>query len=286
MDCLICKGSMVGPFHGYWYECRNCGFMASNLTPAIGDDSYHSMIDEDRRKTSLDGLRRKNFEIVLDKIEEFSKTKRVNLLDVGSAHGWFLKAASTRGHNVTGIEPDQNILDPSQKEGLNIISGFFPDDLPTDKTYEVITFFDVFEHLPDLRNISEACHRRLDEDGLLVLVLPSNRGILFKIARLLDIIGIHYPLNRLWQVGFPSPHLSYFHPIVLENFLQQQGFKEVYRGSLPSVDRDGLWHRLRYDRKSSRVFSSLIWFPLIILSFLLPLLPQDISFQIFTKSKL
>ena len=98
-----------------------------------------------------------------------------------------------------------------------------------------------------------ACRRRLREGGLLVLNLPSSSGAVFRAATLLDRIGLHGPLDRLWQRGFPSPHLSYFDPDGLASLAARHGFREVHRSDLATVALGGLWKRLRSAPISRRV---------------------------------
>lgn len=164
-------------------------------------------------------------------------------------------------------------------------TGFFPQDLPNAAVFDVISFHDVFEHLPSPREAAAACFHRLSPGGHLVLVLPSTQGALFRLARFFSRLGLHGPLDRMWQRGFPSPHLSYFHPAALEAMLRPQGFREVHRGTLPSFTRKGLWPRLRYDRRSSRLVCAVQWLALSLLSSVQGLLPADISFQVFIREQ-
>jgi SAM-dependent methyltransferase len=283
MNCIICENDMTGPHGAYWFACSRCGFLASSLSPAIGGDACHGAIDETRRREALDSLRHLNFERVLDVLETIALSRPARLLDVGCAHGWFLQAAARRGYLTTGLEPDPVIAAQARRDGQSVVSGFFPQDLPDEAVFDVISFHDVFEHLPSPREAATACFHRLSPGGVLVVVLPSSEGVLFRLARLLSRCGLHGPLDRLWQRGFPSPHLSYFHPSALAALFLPRGFREIYRGTLPSFTRKGLWQRLRYDRESSWLVSSVQWLVLSALSPMQGLLPADISFQVFIR---
>lgn len=285
MNCLLCQSEMNGPYRGYWFECRHCGFLASNLAPVIGDDASPDSIDEAYRREALDSLRHRSFERVLDALQQLPIPRPGRLLDVGCAHGWFLQAASHRGYRAIGLEPDPAIAAQARLDGLSVISGFFPQDLPDREIFDVISFHDVFEHLPSPREAAAACFQRLSPGGHLVLVLPSSKGVLFRLARLFSRVGLHGPLDRMWQRGFPSPHLTYFHPVALAGMLQSHGFREVHRDTLPSFSRTGLWQRLRYDRGSSLVVSAVQWLALVLLSPLQALFPSDISFQVFVRQQ-
>jgi len=264
----------------YWYECLHCGFLASRLEPA--KSSQQSAIDETHRYNALCHLRNANFEKVLDTIDGLRSPNENKVLDVGCAHGWFLDAAARRGYETVGLEPDPEILMRASPKNHRLICGYFPDDLPHD-CFDIIAFHDVFEHLPDARAAAIAAHSHLRPNGMLVLNIPSNRGTFFRIARTLDRIGIRAPLDRMWQRGFPSPHLSYFNPDVLCSFLEKTGFREICRKTLPSVSLSGLWQRFCYDRSASLIGSTILWLAVCLARPAFYVLPADISLQIFRR---
>lgn len=284
MNCMVCTHQMNGPFRGYWFECTNCGFLASNLAPAIGQQEAHETIDEESRLQALQPLRESNFEQMLDRQARLTPTESLSLLEVGCGHGWFLQAAASRGYRTLGIEPDPVIAAHAKSIGLDVIEGYFPDALSPQARFDLIAFNDVFEHLPDPKSAALASFACLRPGGMLLLTLPSSKGALFRIARTLSALGFSGPLDRMWQRGFPSPHISYFHPQALASFLLGYGFREVYRGSLPSLSRAGLWKRLTYDRQTSRFKAALLFPMLYLLSPIIQLFPADISFQVFRKA--
>jgi len=242
-----------------------------------------SKIDEGDREDALEALRRANFERELDTIGAYGDQRGCELLDVGCAHGWFLDAASRRGCVASGIEPDAGMYGLAVKSGHRVLKGFFPDVLPAGVHYDVITFNDVFEHLPDVNAALDACRERLREGGLLVLNLPNSRGTVFRVAALMDRIGLHAPLDRLWQKEFPSPHLFYFNPDCLAELARRHGFSEVHRGELATIELRGLWQRLRYDRTASLPAAIVSWLAITLAFPVLHLLTSDISIQVFVK---
>jgi SAM-dependent methyltransferase len=267
ISCCVCDAHMRPLRHDWCLACQECGFLASSLTPRIGDGAVADVIDEKRRKTALIALRK----------------LRRSLLEVGSAHGWFLDAAALRGYTVQGIEPDALVGALAASKGHNVTIGFFPDALARGTRYDIIAFNDVFEHLPDPRVALIACRERLRPGGVLLINLPNSRGAFFRIATLLDRIGIAGPYERMWQKGMPSPHLSYFHPDALTRLARREGFTEIYRGVLDSIDRRALWQRLRLDRQSSLPGAAVGWLAISLLGPLLGRLRSDISLQIYTN---
>ena len=237
---------------------------------------------EDRREAALAPLRARNFEIVLDRLAACGG--RGTLLDVGCAHGWFLDAARRRGYKACGLEPDAAIAAQAVQRGHRVIHGLFPDALPSGEKFDVVVFNDVFEHLPDPRAALRATADALRAGGLLAINLPDSRGVFYRLADTLRRVGWRAPHDRLWQVGFPSPHLSYFHPDALTRLASGFGFAEVDRRALPSIAREGLWQRVRYDPRASRLSSAATWLAVTLAMPIAQRLPADISLTIFRRA--
>lgn len=153
--------------------------------------------------------------------------------------------------------------------------GYFPDDLPAGRSFDVITFNDVFEHLPNVGNAMQAARIRLAPGGVLVINVPVRTGFFYRAASLFRIVGVRKPLERLWQKGFPSPHLSYFRADHLRRLAERHGLCCELERPLRTVQREGLWQRLRYDRRGSRLLAALVYGGVVLSLPLLRLLPSD-----------
>ena len=277
--CAVCGAALRGPVAGFRHDCPACGYACADLPVAI--TAAGRALREDDRETAIEPLRRRNFETVLDQIDAARSGERGDLLEVGCAHGWFLDAASSRGYAVHGIEPDAPIGAHAALRGHRVAIGYFPGALAANARFDVVAFNDVFEHLPDPRAALGEVRRVLRPGGLLAINLPSSRGALYRIADALRVIGWRGPHDRLWQVGFPSPHLSYFHPDALAALARAEGYREVARVPLPSVDREGLWARLRYDARAALPARAITWLAVALALPLLRRLSPDIVLQVF-----
>lgn len=99
------------------------------------------------------------------------------------------------------------------------MTGFFPDDIFALGKFGFIVFDDVFEYLPDPKAALTWCEALLALEG--VLNLPSNHGLICRLASLLARNGQLAYLERLWKKDFPFLHLSYFNPAVLQRFVDR-----------------------------------------------------------------
>jgi len=259
--------------------CPACGFLASRLPVRI---NQIERIDEASRARALKRLRQRNFEIILRELHAVASPNR-KLLDVGCAHGWFLEAARARGYDPVGIEPDHAMAAEAGAAGHRVILGEFPAALDPEDHYDIITFNDVFEHLPDPATMARATHRALAPGGLVAVTLPISDGVVFRLALGAARVGVTGPLARLWQVGLPSPHLSYFSATTLVRLFTEAGFVLVRSGALETIAREGLYERIRYDRALGPVRAATFYAAALLLRGASRHLGSDIGYFVFRR---
>jgi SAM-dependent methyltransferase len=245
MVCVVCGTvTHVGLFP--WHLiCPSCGYESASLTPSINERQAHALVNERDREIALKALRQDNFRAIVASASALAAPGAARLLDVGSAHGWFLEEASAR-FKVLGIEPDSAIGDKAAARGLPVRNGYFPDALRCNERFDVIVFNDVIEHIPTIEAALMACHEHLGVGGVLMLNLPSSRGFFYRLSKLFAKIGWHGPFDRMWQKDLPSPHVHYFNQANLRRLVSRYGFEFVQGFALPSLRANGLMERLRF----------------------------------------
>ena len=240
------------------------------------------MVDETGRSIGLTTLRKANFRIIIEQIKALNIPKSVPILDVGCAHGWFLELAD-KEFETLGIEPDLNIYQQTKAKGLQVRNGFFPDVLDGGEQFSLVIFNDVLEHIPDVLFTIKAVHKHLVNDGVMVVNIPVSTGFFYNTAAKLCKFGISNPFDRLWQVGFPSPHIHYFRADNLVSLVESNGFKLLNKHTLPSLSSDGMKERIAYGHKPNPIVT---WVMVLILRLFMPLLvvlPADIEVFYFKK---
>ena len=136
------------------------------------------------------------------------------VLDVGSAAGFFLATMAEIGWECHGVELSEYMADKSRELfGLEqIVSGSLVDlDLP-EGSFDVITFWDVVEHLEDPIPHLQKAWRLLKPDGLLVV---ETQNVESWFARL---------LGRRWQHYKMAEHLYHFGLAIAVQLLDRAGF--------------------------------------------------------------
>ena len=247
LTCCACGREMRPHLSSWTFRCEYCRCWASSLDVTINvHDGRH--MDEGLRENGLEAIRRANNRRVLDALDSLKPLSATTLLDVGSAHGWFLDAAAARGAQVLGIEPDEQVVERTQMPGV-VRRGFFPDALQANELFDIITYNDVLEHISDPAAAIRASVLHLNSGGLLSINIPDCRGLGFAIARMAASVGMSSPYERLWQKDLPSPHLWYLNSGTLTKLAAKEGLALVHQRRLPSLSAEGLWDRIHMDRQ-------------------------------------
>ena len=163
---------------------------------------------EDLRKVILPHSRRR-----LRQIESYLP-KPGRLLDFGCAAGYFLEVAQAEGWQVSGVELSRDTAErATQVLHVQILTTL--DDLVEDE-FDVITMWEVIEHLPkpvvELRRIDD----RLLPGGLIMLSTP-NAGHWQATRRPHEFGGYRH---------IPS-HLTFFDEHSMHEMLKRVGFERI-----------------------------------------------------------
>ena len=144
------------------------------------------------------------------------------LLDVGCSAGFFLKEAQAHGWETHGLEysPDTAAV-AARVPGLQIKSGTLEDAHYEAKSFDVVTLWDVIEHVPDPVGTMHQVHRILHDDGLVAISTPNIDGLFpqlsYRVAKRLD----------YWPHPEPPHHLLQFSGQTLGLLLARAGFEIV-----------------------------------------------------------
>ena len=280
MLCDACQSEMYEGLSPWHFVCSACKFERSTLEQKI---NQVQSIDEIARENALRSIRERNFNLLVGWLKEISNSRgKPKLLDVGSAHGWFLEKVKD-DFDAQGIEPDQAMADFAIKKGLDVKRGYFPAVLDKHEKFDFIIFNDVLEHIPDVKNIVKYCAEYLKDDGTLVINVPDRRGVFYKVSKFLKKLGMSGSFERMWQVGLPSPHIYYFDKNSISKIATQAGFRIIKEYSLNSIALKGLFDRINYAGGNKLINFSLAS-AILILSPVLKIMHSDISVWFFKKN--
>jgi 2-polyprenyl-3-methyl-5-hydroxy-6-metoxy-1,4-benzoquinol methylase len=194
-------------------KCEKCNLVYVNprLKPGVIVKGYSEGSDE-VFVSQVNG-REITFNKSLNFIEKFSKPGKI--LDIGTAGGSFLYVAKKRGWEVYGIEPNKWLCNWGKENyGIDIKPGTIFDYKYPNDFFDVVTLWDVLEHVPDPKKVLDECNRILRSGGLLVVNYPDIDSLVARI------------MKKKW-VFLLSVHLFYFTPDTISKILSKTEFKIV-----------------------------------------------------------
>jgi 2-polyprenyl-3-methyl-5-hydroxy-6-metoxy-1,4-benzoquinol methylase len=155
--------------------CRHCGTILNDRAVSREDEESryqtYSRIpqgDEDRVAVA-------QWEwIVKSILSGTPKTRKV--LDIGCGQGEFLSAARQAGATVMGLELDLAAVRACRQKGLTVVEGSLFDAEVPPGPWDVITFWDVLDHLEHPAEALRMATRELAPDGY-VLVRGRNGSL-------------------------------------------------------------------------------------------------------------
>jgi SAM-dependent methyltransferase len=97
-----------------------------------------------------------------------------SLLDVGCGAGDFLEVLQMQsGWQVTGLEPNPDAAAYAQRvRHLKVVTGTLPYSEFPNSSFDIVTMWHVFEHVPNPSEILNEARRLLKPDGVLIVGLP------------------------------------------------------------------------------------------------------------------
>lgn len=261
LSCPVgCKSSLdssdiVLP-EGPLRRCDNCGQLVSICSEKQYWDSMEEFDDPDGT-TPADRSDYKRLEKRTRRIITRAQSivnlppKDMRLLDVGCSTGAFISVAKKMGVNVTGVEPAAGPVKTARETGLNVHQGFLEDIKFPEGSYNIITIFEVIEHLKDPVSLMKECFRILNPGGLVVF-RTGNAGSWT--SRFMKARWEYFHISK------HGGHISFFNPLSIRKLAEQTGFSVEYikTHSVRFYEREDVPY-LAY--RTAKIFSELLNMP-------------------------
>lgn len=157
-----------------------------------------------------------------------TKTTPLRLMDIGCGTGALLDRAKKLGFDVEGIEIcEQLSKDTSKQVGCTVHNNFLAHLPFPEESFDVITMYDLIEHLQDPVSDVKIVYNLLKTGGILFILCPNDNALIRKLSKLAYCLSFHY-FNKPMQILYYQDHLSYFTRKSLIGLLKNFGFEIVF----------------------------------------------------------
>ena len=215
-------------------KCIKCGLVRSD--PIANNDLIEKYYEKSdctytlqKENQPLKKTYGKYFEEML---REYS-IQRSSYLDIGCSNGFMLENALELGFsNVMGIEPSLDaIKQASDKIKSKIIPGMFDPLKFKNQKFNVISFFQTFDHILDPNQFLQNVRKILDEDGYVIAINHNVGAISYKFLKekspIIDIGHAYlYDLSTMKKI-FEKNHFKVMKVFPIKNIVSSSRLLEL-----------------------------------------------------------
>jgi SAM-dependent methyltransferase/ribosomal protein S27E len=160
--------------------------------------------------------------------ETFSKNERKIVGDIGAGFGLFLEELKkiSPEEKYIAIEPSIEMAGICKKKGIEVIESVLEEVQDHDNTFDVLTAFELFEHLYNPQEFLIKCRSLLKKGGRLVFTTLNGKG---------------FDISVLWENSksiSPPHHLNFFNPYSVQLLLEKCNFEIVDVSTPGKLDWD------------------------------------------------
>lgn len=244
--CRICgsgESRLAASVGGFNYvRCSGCGvermaeypaasdvrdfYSQGYMTKKFNDLGHHIHFTEEYRATYFAEKDLTFSDLRMD----LKKYTGKSLLDVGCANGQFLEYTGKFGIKGLGVDISEEMVGEARKNGLNCeVTDLFE----LDGAYDLVTFWDVVEHVMDPGAVLEKTRTLLKPGGEVVIQTPCT-GMVSEL------------FGEKWLYYLPVQHIHLFSQESLFALLSRTGFSVTSwvrfgscnpKGSIPDINK-------------------------------------------------
>ena len=217
--------------------CKNCRTVFINPRPSLEMlseyyatsknyeywNNYIFPASENNRREKIFAPRAKR----VDEICKRHNLKTNTLVDVGAGFGTFCEEVKKIGNfkRVIAVEPTPNLAETCRKKGLEVINKPIEKVSFENETVDVVTSFEVIEHLFSPKDFLLGCSHILSKGGFLIVTCPNIEGF--------DIVVLRELANSI-----DTEHLNYFNIESLSGLLSNCGFEVIEKLTPGELDAE------------------------------------------------
>lgn len=214
-------GSITLP--GIIRKCKKCSLIYKDYNKSISDVYGTNYADhfEGLEGYAESSVSKKFFKDMLAKGKSKIKgNEKPVLLDVGSAMGTTLDIAKELGFQTKGVEISANLAMKARQKGHEVFNCNIS-EIDNKEKFDVISMFDIIEHLDAPKEILLNLKKMLLENGQIIVYTPNHNSLVVKVAHLLYKLGFKDSVENI----FACTHTCFFTTKTLKKILIDSGFE-------------------------------------------------------------
>jgi 2-polyprenyl-3-methyl-5-hydroxy-6-metoxy-1,4-benzoquinol methylase len=204
--CPVCNGNkkklFLVKFKQNIFECQKCfsgyiEFVPRNFEVLYDNQEYyihHQKAYEKNRNYRIERFGKERLKL----LQQFKK--KGNLIDIGCGNGWFLEAVKNH-YNVHGLEMNSSLAKfTSQKLSINVFENYTK---IKKNFYDIITLFDVIEHVEKPFDYITFLGKFLKKNGIILIFTPNKKSVAFLCMREdQNLVGTPFHVTYLQKESF------------------------------------------------------------------------------------
>ncbi len=208
---------------GALLRCTACGQLVSQISEG---EYQRSMQAFDSAAFNLPGAResQRRFKYARRRLTLARRLLGVSaappkLLDVGCSRGDFVAAATQLGFAAEGVEPAPHIAEAARTAGRHVHTGLLDEQKFPDASFDVVSLFEVIEHLRAPLPLLAECRRILRPGGIVII---STGNTASWTARVMQSRWDYF------QIAKDAGHISFFNPRSMTLAAARAGFEVAH----------------------------------------------------------
>lgn len=192
-NCPVCDADesleLFQKSGGIYCRCARCGMVF--LNPVMRDehlrDYYRGNHDVQSQIVKDDGdfysaLYNKGLDLAEAEIGAAGGDTPRSLLDIGCSAGGFLDIAARRGYRTTGLELNAEEAAVCRRGGHEVVETTL-EELDGTRRFDLISLWDVYEHVKDGRSLLSKAREHLTEGGAVFIQSPTQDALAARILQ-------------------------------------------------------------------------------------------------------
>ena len=172
IDVFLPEGALL--------KCPECGQLLSQCSEHL----YNEMMKNFEDASLIDQNERVHKKRLSRILRYFKRSpNQVSVLDIGCSFGVFLKLLKQQGFSAYGVETSNKAVEKCRSEGFDVKSGFLEDLKLPAASYDIVTMYEVVEHLINPKKLLQECYRILRPNGLIFISTGNANSWTAKILK-------------------------------------------------------------------------------------------------------